>query len=590
MTTNFDEGNLTAGTIVTNQFEGFNISTPSEYGVMVFDTARPTGEDYDLAADNLGNVLIISEDGDESDPDARATGGTINIEFDEPSTLRAIGLLDIEESGSFVNLFDEESNLIETIDIEPVGDGRSFELDISNSGVARLELNLAGSGALTSLDFSPDDISTPVTQLTDTGWEQDGQLLGMWTDESDIVEGFSGIEVADTVTANTLAGDDLIYAVASNEEGLLNQGSIIMGNGDDLLQGSAIGEGNEFVGILNDQGTNEDSDSFTTISDRRGQIEVNGFVGNIETGAGADTIIGSVEIDGNSRSNTGILNRRFGSIKTGEDSDEITGSVKIKGDGDFNDGIFSEFIGLIDTGMGNDQITAAVEVEGNGNGNRGFLNNSFTITDTGAGDDRITATVEVGGNGNDNTGIINGEAKIETGSGDDYIFGAVKVAGDGSGNQGFSSGLAGIDMGNGDDYLYGAVEVEGEGENNFGIYSFLNSIYMGAGNDEITGVGVDAYTGFGASSFGDGSEFSFINLGDGNDKINGFGNQHIVDGGTGTDIAKFEFDFDESVTLGSNEPNSIEITANEVTMSFTNVEEFVFANGTFAFDELIDLV
>lgn len=177
-TTNFDEGNLMAGTIVTNQFEGFNIAVSSEYEFMVFDTARPTGEDYDLATDNLGNVLIISEDGDASDPDDRAAGGTINIEFDEPSTVKEIGLLDIEESGGFINLFDEV-NLIGTINIEPVGDGRSFELDISNSGVARLELNLAGSGALTSLGFSPDDISTTVTQLTNTGWEQDGQLLDM---------------------------------------------------------------------------------------------------------------------------------------------------------------------------------------------------------------------------------------------------------------------------------------------------------------------------------------------------------------------------------------------------------------------------
>ena len=195
-TINFDEGNLTAGTIVTNQFKGFNISVSSEYEVMVFDTARPTGEDYDLAADDLGNVLIISEDGDESDPDDRATGGTINIEFDEPSTVRAIGLLDIEESGGLVNLFDEESNLIKTINIEPVGDGRSFELDIEESGVARLELNLAGSGALTSLDFSPDDISTPVTQLTNTINLGDGNNKINGFGNQHMVDGGTGTDIA----------------------------------------------------------------------------------------------------------------------------------------------------------------------------------------------------------------------------------------------------------------------------------------------------------------------------------------------------------------------------------------------------------
>ena len=94
--TDYDEGNLAAGTLVTDQFEGINVFTPSEFGVMVFDTNNPTGEDRDLAAEDLGNVLIISEDGDTSDPDDDAAGGTIKVEFDEPSTVEAIGLLDIE--------------------------------------------------------------------------------------------------------------------------------------------------------------------------------------------------------------------------------------------------------------------------------------------------------------------------------------------------------------------------------------------------------------------------------------------------------------------------------------------------------------
>ncbi|HEY9769239.1 MAG TPA: hypothetical protein V6C71_12230 [Coleofasciculaceae cyanobacterium] len=220
----FNEGNLTAGTIVTDQFEGLNISTPSEFGVMVFDTNNPTGEDYDLSAENLENALIISEDGDASDPDDNAAGGTIDIEFDELTTVTEIGLLDIEELGSSVSLFDGDSNLIEVIEIEPFGDGRSFELDISDvSGVARLELDLAGSGALTSLNFLPEgtDTSSGATQLTNLGWEKNGQPLGIWTNNSDVVKDLvSGIEVVDAVTANTLAGNDLIEGLVSSGTGL----------------------------------------------------------------------------------------------------------------------------------------------------------------------------------------------------------------------------------------------------------------------------------------------------------------------------------------------------------------------------------
>ena len=102
---NFDEGNLGAGTLVTDQFEGISVSTTSKFGVMVFNTDNPTGDDYDLATEDLGKVLIISEDGDSSDPDDDAAGGTIKIEFDEPITVTSIGLLDIEESGGFIEFF-----------------------------------------------------------------------------------------------------------------------------------------------------------------------------------------------------------------------------------------------------------------------------------------------------------------------------------------------------------------------------------------------------------------------------------------------------------------------------------------------------
>lgn len=181
---NFDEGNLAAGTLVTDQFEGINVSTPSEFGVMVFDTNNPTGEDYDLAAENLGNVLIISEDGDTSDPDDDAAGGTIKIEFDEPSTVSSIGLLDVEVSGGSVEFFDAESNFIDALEIEPQKNGSSFELYPDVLGVSYLELDLAGSGALTSLDFSL-NTDTPIgsaTQLTNMSWSKDGQQLGSMRD------------------------------------------------------------------------------------------------------------------------------------------------------------------------------------------------------------------------------------------------------------------------------------------------------------------------------------------------------------------------------------------------------------------------
>lgn len=58
---------------------------------MIFDTDNPTGGDTDLAAPftngsggtlSPGKVLIISEDGDSSDPDDEGRGGKITFNFD----------------------------------------------------------------------------------------------------------------------------------------------------------------------------------------------------------------------------------------------------------------------------------------------------------------------------------------------------------------------------------------------------------------------------------------------------------------------------------------------------------------------------
>ena len=149
----FDEGDLAAGTIVTDQFEGISISTASDLGVMIFDTGNPTGEDFDLATTDIGNVLIISEDGDSNDPDDNAAGGIISIDFDNLATVTKIGLLDIEEPGSSISIFDNDSSLIEVIEIEGLGDGSLQEITPHSRGIARIDIELAGSGALTELNF-----------------------------------------------------------------------------------------------------------------------------------------------------------------------------------------------------------------------------------------------------------------------------------------------------------------------------------------------------------------------------------------------------------------------------------------------------
>ncbi|MEM9450411.1 MAG: choice-of-anchor I family protein [Cyanobacteria bacterium P01_E01_bin.6] len=142
-----------AGTVVTDQFEGATFSTLSSFGVMIFDTANITGGDEDLASDTLGNVLIISEDGDSSDADDALQGGTITVEFDELTNVDSITLLDIEETGGKVTLFDIDGILLETVDIQALEDNSVQTIALNTGSVSSMEIMLAGSGAVAELSL-----------------------------------------------------------------------------------------------------------------------------------------------------------------------------------------------------------------------------------------------------------------------------------------------------------------------------------------------------------------------------------------------------------------------------------------------------
>ena len=121
---------------------------------MIFDAANPTGGDGDLGRPARGNILIISEDGDSSDPDDNAAGGTLLFTFDEPSTVKSVRLLDTDEAGSTVELYDATGSLISSFDVPVIQDGRTQRLDLGETaGVATMRINLAGSGAADDLIF-----------------------------------------------------------------------------------------------------------------------------------------------------------------------------------------------------------------------------------------------------------------------------------------------------------------------------------------------------------------------------------------------------------------------------------------------------
>lgn len=152
---------LEAGDLVAFQLGGVSVRAEragqagESNRAMIFDSANPTGGDDDLASATQGNVLIISEDLDSSDPDDNAGGGTFFFDFDAPSTVDGITFLDTEEPTPVIRLFDENGDQIGEDLFGPVtSDGGMATQAIGVEGVAQMTITLQGSGAIDDIAFT----------------------------------------------------------------------------------------------------------------------------------------------------------------------------------------------------------------------------------------------------------------------------------------------------------------------------------------------------------------------------------------------------------------------------------------------------
>ncbi|MEM7249742.1 MAG: hypothetical protein AAF533_30840 [Acidobacteriota bacterium] len=152
-----DFDGLPAGTEVTTQFAGLIVSGTAP--VVSFDTSTPSCGDDDLATPGvgpgndlpLGDVLILSEE-EGCLPDDARDGGTFVFEYEQPSDVSWIGLLDVEEEGGEIRLFDVQGVLIDSVVIPgQAADNGWQRVDLNASCVTFLEVELVGSGAVTDL-------------------------------------------------------------------------------------------------------------------------------------------------------------------------------------------------------------------------------------------------------------------------------------------------------------------------------------------------------------------------------------------------------------------------------------------------------
>ena len=235
-----------AGVVVTNQIAGVTVSSSDpNKPPMIFDTSNPTGGDTDLASTTAGNVLIISEDGDSSDPDDNAGVGSLYFDFDNPARLTSLTFLDTEESG-YLRFYDDTGALIETLMIPTVADGGISTLDFDVAGVSRLEVNLCGSGAIDDLVFTTETTEPPIMDTATITVTVEGQ-----TDY---------VAIADTMT--------VLASEAAGDQDLLD-------NGDDSVLDNDIEDGGAYAGNVLEVNSDANKVGQTVVGTKGGLLVIN---------------------------------------------------------------------------------------------------------------------------------------------------------------------------------------------------------------------------------------------------------------------------------------------------------------------------
>ena len=115
---------------------------------MIFDAANVTGGDDDLGDHPAqGNILIISEDDDASDPDDSADGGTLVFDFSEEVNVDSIVIIDADGGGTIT------SDKGDSVDLGTLEDGALMLFDLGFEDINTLTVTFTGSGAVDDLTF-----------------------------------------------------------------------------------------------------------------------------------------------------------------------------------------------------------------------------------------------------------------------------------------------------------------------------------------------------------------------------------------------------------------------------------------------------
>lgn len=158
---------------------------------IAFDSSNPTGGDYDLGTPNeafggpgvgsggtttnnlsLGNLLISAENFVDADgdgyvdvPDDDGSGAYILFEFDVPTCVEMIDLVDVDlsEGPTTLDFYNGVFTLIESIDAPAIGHNGFQRLELGVCNVSYFSVSFRGSGGVDNLTVCPSEADCSCT-------------------------------------------------------------------------------------------------------------------------------------------------------------------------------------------------------------------------------------------------------------------------------------------------------------------------------------------------------------------------------------------------------------------------------------------
>ena len=237
-----------------------------------FDPLLCSGDDADLYQPFQGNTLIISEDGDASDPDDTANPLAFwSLDFTSwgpgEVTVESILIADIDigQTGGTVTLFDSADVELATFPIPELGDNTKETIVTNTAGVATMVIGPMGSGQIDDISISADSpiIDLELTKDVDPSEVEVGDettftitVVNQGPDDA------TGVEVTDTLPAGLTYVSDNAGGAYEPTTGVWTIGDLAVGASVSMEFNVTVDEAGSFTNEAEVTAANEpDSDS-----------------------------------------------------------------------------------------------------------------------------------------------------------------------------------------------------------------------------------------------------------------------------------------------------------------------------------------